>query len=83
MIDAARKSLAEDPAHTLELTEQAAERFPAGAMIEERRGYAILALITLDRPKAEQLASEYLERWPKGPLARRIRDGLGIPALLP
>jgi hypothetical protein len=79
LIDAARKALADDPARTLELTEQAADRFPAGAMIQERRGYAILALLALDRrAEAEDQADEYLERWPKGPLSRRIREGLGL-----
>lgn len=79
LIDAARKRLAEDPAAALALTEQAAKRFPKGAMVQERRGYAILALIALDRvDEAEQRASEYLERWPKGPLSRRIREGLSL-----
>jgi hypothetical protein len=79
LIDAARKALAEDPALALELTEQAADRFPTGAMVQERRGYAILALLALDRrDEAEQQAGEYLERWPKGPLSRRIREGLGL-----
>jgi hypothetical protein len=79
LIDAARKALAEDPAKALELTEQIAERFPDGAMIQERRGYAILALLALDRrTEAEDRAEEYLERWPKGPLSRRIREGLGL-----
>jgi hypothetical protein len=77
LIDAARKALAEDPAGALELTEQAAKRFPDGAMIQERRGYAILALLALDRrDEAEQQAGEYLERWPKGPLSRRIETAL-------
>jgi hypothetical protein len=79
LIDAARKALAEDPAHALELTEEVAKRFPTGAMVQERRGYAILALLALDRhAEAEQQADEYLERWPKGPLSRRIREGLGL-----
>ncbi|MFV8755592.1 hypothetical protein ACNOYE_34005 [Nannocystaceae bacterium ST9] len=79
LIDAARKALSGDPARALELTEQAAERFPSGAMVEERRGYAILALLALDRRgEAEKLADDYLERWPKGPLSRRVRDGLGL-----
>lgn len=79
LIDAARKALVDDPARALELTEQVAERFPTGAMVQERRGYAILALLALGRHvEAEQQAGEYLERWPKGPLSRRIRDGLGL-----
>ncbi len=77
-IDAARKALADDPAKTLELTEKAEQEFPKGTMIQERRGYAILALIALDRrDEAEERADRYLERWPKGPLSHRIREALG------
>jgi hypothetical protein len=47
-------------------------------MIQERRGYAILALVALGRrSEADQQADAYLERWPNGPLSRRVRDALG------
>lgn len=79
LIDAARKALAADPARTLELTQEATKRFPSGAMVQERRGYAILALVALDRrDEAETMADEYLERWPKGPLSHRVREALGL-----
>lgn len=79
LIDAARKALAADPARTLELTREATKRFPSGAMVQERRGYAILALVALDRrDEAETMADEYLERWPKGPLSHRVREALGL-----
>lgn len=76
-INAARKALERDPATALALIESAAQMFPDGAMIQERDGYAILALIALDRrTEAEARAPSYLARWPKGPLSRRVRDAL-------
>lgn len=76
-IDAARKALATDPAETLKLTTLAEEQFPKGAMVQERRGYAILALVALDRrDEAERRADAYLERWPQGTLSRRVREAL-------
>lgn len=77
-INAARQALASDPAQTLSLMQEAEQQFPNGAMIQERRGYAILALVALGRTaQAEQQADAYLERWPNGPLSRRVRDALG------
>jgi hypothetical protein len=78
LINAARKALERDPAKALALVEEAEQLFPSGAMIQERRGYAILALIELGRAaEAEQRADAYLQRWPNGPLSRRVRDTLG------
>lgn len=77
-INAARKALADDPATTLALMQAAEQQFPNGAMIQERRGYAILALVALGRTaEAQEQADAYLERWPNGPLSRRVRDALG------
>ncbi len=77
-INAARKALARDPGEALALMEAAEHEFPAGAMVQERRGYAILALVALGRTaEASQRADAYLERWPNGPLSGRIRDALG------
>jgi hypothetical protein len=77
-INAARKALATDPGKTLALMQAAELQFPNGSMIQERRGYAILALVALGRTaEAEQQADAYLERWPNGPLSRRVRDALG------
>jgi len=77
-INAARKALADDPAKALALMQAAEQQFPNGAMIQERRGYAILALVALGRTQeAVEQADAYLERWPNGPLSRRVRDALG------
>ncbi|KIG16275.1 Fe-S oxidoreductase [Enhygromyxa salina] len=77
-INAGRKLLTSDPAQTLAIMKAAEQQFPNGAMIQERTGYTILALVALNRrPEAEQVATSYLQRWPNGPLARRVRDALG------
>ena len=79
LISDARKSLAGDPAKTLALTETAEKDFPNGTMIQERRGYAILALVALDRhDEANTRAQDYLQRWPKGSLSRRVREAVGM-----
>ena len=76
-INAARKALASDPAKSLALMEAAEQQFPNGAMIQERRGYTILALVALGRTDdAEALADAYLQRWPNGTLSRRVRDAV-------
>ncbi|MFO7564528.1 MAG: hypothetical protein R6X02_17920 [Enhygromyxa sp.] len=77
-INAARKALASDPARALALMRSAEQQFPEGAMIQERRGYTILALVALGRTsEAEAAADTYLERWPQGTLSRRVREALG------
>ncbi len=77
-INAARKALASNPSKTLALMEAAEHEFPDGSMVQERRGYAILALVALGRSfEADERADAYLKRWPKGPLSRRVRDALG------
>ncbi|NVB43193.1 hypothetical protein G6O69_35545 [Pseudenhygromyxa sp. WMMC2535] len=77
-INAARRALSEDPARALAITEAAELAFPEGALIQERRGYAILALAALDRhAEARARARDYLARWPQGSLSRRVREAVG------
>jgi hypothetical protein len=49
LLSEARISLAEDPAEALALLEQHRERYPLGALREEREAYSILLLRRLDR----------------------------------
>jgi hypothetical protein len=79
LVNAARKALPTDPAKALALMEEAEQHYSGGAMVQERRGYTILALVALGRTdEAQGLADAYLERWPNGPLSRRVRDALGL-----
>lgn len=79
LVNAARKALSTDPGKALALMEKAEQDYSIGAMVQERRGYTILALVALGRTdEAQGLADAYLERWPNGPLSRRVRDSLGL-----
>jgi len=76
-INAARKALASDPARALEIIEAVAEQFPEGAMIQEREGYAVLALTALGRAQqAQSRGQAYLETWPNGTLSNRVREAI-------
>lgn len=77
-INEARKALKSDPAKALALTEAAAKAFPQGAMVQEREGYAILALAALGRSdEARARADKYLARWPNGTLSKRVQAAVG------
>ena len=76
-INAARKALENDPSKALQIVEATAKQYPDGAMIQEREGYAVLALTALGRASEAKIRGQrYLERWPNGTLARRVRDAL-------
>ena len=52
------------------------EEFAPGVFALERDGLRTLAALALDRPSARADAEAYLERHPRAPLARKIRDAL-------
>jgi hypothetical protein len=77
---AMKKALASDPARALALAEEGQRRFPDGMFARERAAYAVLALVELGRDQAaRQRANAFLARYPKGPLAERVRTTAGVP----
>ncbi|GEM_PF-5817677 len=70
---ATRRHLANDPAKSLALTIAGASEFPDGNYVEEREGYAILALFALSHgAEAQVRAKKHLARYPSGTLSGRI-----------
>ncbi len=70
----ARSALASDPARALSLARQGDRDFPGGILRPERAAIAVLALDGLGRTSESRAAAErYLQRWPRGPFAERIR----------
>lgn len=67
MMDAARGALAaDDPERALDVTRRHADRFPSGAMAEEREALAVRALLALDRLDAAQSrAAAFRRRYPE------------------
>lgn len=53
LVHEARVQLEHDPAAALDLLEQHRQRFPEGALAEEREAYAILAMVMTDQPEGE------------------------------
>jgi len=53
LVHEARVQLEADPGAALDLLEQHRQRFPEGALAEEREAYAILAMVMTDRPEGE------------------------------
>lgn len=73
----ARAALVRDPAACLALAEQHRERFPDGAMTEEREVLAIEALAALDRSaEAQARAARFGARFVGSPYARRVATAI-------
>jgi hypothetical protein len=66
LVSEARRTMAEDPAEALALLDQHRERYPAGALREEREAHAILILRRLDRTAdAERRYTDFLSDFPE------------------
>ncbi|MCA9715272.1 MAG: hypothetical protein H6713_23070 [Myxococcales bacterium] len=73
----ARGSLERDPQRALELARAGQREFPDGALAQEWEGLVILSLAELgQREEAARLGAAFLERYPDGPFAARIRLAL-------
>jgi hypothetical protein len=69
----ARQALASDPHGALELTQEHARRFPAGALVPEREVLAIEALARLGRAsEARSRLAAFRERFPQSPHVARL-----------
>jgi hypothetical protein len=74
----ARQHLASDPASTLSLTEEAARRFPSGALAPEREVLAIESLARLGRqPEARARLAAFRAKYPSSPHLARLDSLLG------
>ena len=78
LIREARSMMTTDATGAMTLLEQHRERFPEGALIEEREAYSVLAMIALGRPEAE-VERRYLDllaRFPQSRYAPDIRTAM-------
>jgi len=67
-----------DAARALQLLAAHANKFPNGVLVPERYGTRVLALCKLNRTAAaHKAASSFLQRWPRHPMADRIRHSCG------
>jgi hypothetical protein len=75
LLDKARAALASDPAAALEALDEHARSFPDGALLAEADLVRIEALLaTGRRSDATALANSFLSRYPRSPLAKRVRS---------
>ncbi len=73
-LNAARAFLGSDPSQALALADAGRATFAAGAFVQEWEGVAVLALFELGRAdEARTRGDEFLERYPNGTYAPRIR----------
>ena len=78
LVQRARSALEADPAQALALADEADDRFPSGALVEERQVVAIEALVRLGRvDEARTRGSHFLRRFPASVHQRRVETLLG------
>lgn len=61
------------PRLALELSDEHAQRWPTGLFREEREGVRALASCQLDLAKGQSRARAFLQKYPEGALAPRVR----------
>ncbi len=78
LVSEARAALEKEPRLALDLLDQHRDRFPDGALSEEREGYAILAMIALEAPPGdvERRFGDLLARYPESRFASTIRAAI-------
>lgn len=75
LLQAARESLAGDPAGSLRLAEQHRSRFPRGALTQEREALAIEALLRQGRtPEAQGRADRFRRQYPRSSHLDRLTE---------
>lgn len=75
-LHAARSNLGRNPARALALAEAGAGEFKGGTFAQEWEGVAILALFELGRPEARARGEAFLQTYPSGTYAQRVRQAL-------
>ncbi|MBI5513045.1 MAG: hypothetical protein HY909_04710 [Deltaproteobacteria bacterium] len=69
-----------DPGGALTALGTHRQRFPRGALREEREALRVLALCALHRDaEARAVAARFLATWPRSPQASRVRSSCGAP----
>jgi hypothetical protein len=64
-----------NPALAMKVLERHASRFPNGVLAQDRAGLRVLALCDLGKiERARKEAEKFLERWPRAPMAHRVRS---------
>jgi|GEM_PF-2961545 hypothetical protein len=75
LVSEARRTMAEDPVEALALLDQHRERYPRGALREEREAHAILILRRLERTlDAERRYTDFLADFPGSSFLAVLRD---------
>jgi hypothetical protein len=78
LVARAQQALRDDPARALDLTERTGDRFPSGALVQEREIVALEALLRLGRSdEARERGERFLRRFPGSVHQRQVERLLG------